>query len=182
MARLAGKSPRGLKRLVNTYRLIRVMRGPTGIVDLEQGAQRKTALYPYLLFALACEVGLTTETATLVAEIAVRSAPQQEFHPLVACLFLDEDRANEDLDEVQERLHERLRAEGAREGVLAAVRAVYLAAADPELSGPCATSVGSGEAASIRTDPVFAHRNAASERFAEAFAEAARFTFRPRGR
>ena len=27
MARLAGKSPRGLKRLVNTYRLIRVMRG-----------------------------------------------------------------------------------------------------------------------------------------------------------
>src|SRR5262249_31497061 len=31
MALLAGKSPRGLKRLVNTYRLIRVMRGPAGI-------------------------------------------------------------------------------------------------------------------------------------------------------
>ena len=177
MAPLAGKSPRGLKRLVNTYRLIRVMRGPTGIVDLEKGGQGKTALYPYLLFALACEVGLATETATLVAEIAVRSAPHQEFHPLVACLFSDEDRRDEDLDEAQARLHERLRAEGARESVLAAVRAVYR-----ELSGPRATGLDSGEAASIRTDPAFADRNAASERFAEAFAEAARFTFRPRGR
>jgi hypothetical protein len=182
MARLAGKSPRGLKRLVNTYRLIRVMRGPTGIVDLEKGGPGKTALYPYLLFALACEVGLTTETATLVAEIAVRSAPQQGFHPLVACLFSDQDRRDEDLDEEQERLHERLRAEGAREGVVAAVRAVYLAAAGRELSGPRAASSDLGEAASIRADPAFADRNAASERFAEAFAEAARFTFRPRGR
>jgi KAP family P-loop domain len=184
MASLAGKSPRGLKRLVNTYRLIRVMRGPAGIVDLEQGGAAKIPLYPYLLFALACEVGLTTEAAALVAEVAVRSEPHKEFHPLVVCLFDDKDLDNEDLDDVQARLRERLDAEGARDAVLTAARAVYLAAAghDPSQPRVTGTSLDSVEAASLKSEPAFADRNPAAERFAEAFTEAARFTFRPRSR
>jgi hypothetical protein len=180
MALLAGKSPRGLKRLVNTYRLIRVMRGPAGIADLEQGSAAKPPLYPCLLFALACEVGLTTEAAALVAEIAIRDAPQEEFHPLVVCLFDDEDLDEGDLDEAQVRLRERLDAEGARKAVLAALRTVYLAAAGASPSGPRKTA--SADAVSPRHDSAFADRNTARERFAEAFAEAARFTFRPRSR
>jgi hypothetical protein len=187
MALLAGKSPRGLKRLINTYRLIRVMRGPAGIVDLEEGQPEKTPLYPWLLFALACEVGLTTETAALVAEIAVRKAPGERFHPLVACLFGEgsvDELAGEDrdkvtgeggLDKTQARLRERLDAEGAREAVLSAVRAGYLAAAGRDPSAARGT-------ASPRADLAFANRNAEDERFAEAFAEAGRFTFRPRNR
>jgi hypothetical protein len=179
MALLAGKSPRGLKRLVNTYRLIRVMRGPTGIADLEQGGAGKTPLYPWLLFALACEVGLTTETAALVAEIAARSAPNEDFHPLVGSLF-----GEEGLDDAQIRLRKHLDLEGTRDAVLTAVRAVYLAAAGRDPSEPRVTGAGSDstEAAPARADPAFGKRDAANERFAEAFAEAARFTFRPRSR
>jgi hypothetical protein len=106
MALLAGKSPRGLKRLVNTYRLIRVMRGPTGIVDLEHGGASSAPLYPYVLFALACEVGLTTETAELVAEVASRRALNEEFHPLVACFLSDHEP-----DDAQKMLRKRLIAE-----------------------------------------------------------------------
>lgn len=174
MAPLAGKSPRGLKRLVNTYRLIRVMRGPTGIADLEQGVSGNTPLYPYLLFALACEVGLTSETAALVAEIAVRRAPYQGFHPLVVCASTDEVR-----DKAQASLRKRLEAEGARDAVLTALRAVYLAAAGRDPSVPGVVVPSSDSAKAERTDPAFADRR---ERFTEAFAEAARFTFRPRSR
>ncbi|WP_084799461.1 P-loop NTPase fold protein [Bradyrhizobium sp. Ai1a-2] len=171
MVQLAGKSPRGLKRLVNTYRLIRVMRGPVGIADLEQGSAGKSPLYPYLLFALACEVGLKTETAGLVAEMARRSAPHGQFHPLVVCLFPDGQR-----DDTQARLHGHLVASGARVAVLAALRAVYIAAAG---RNSFETTLDY-EAALPGEDAAFADRDAASERFAEAFAEAARFTFRPR--
>lgn len=177
MALLAGKSPRGLKRLVNTYRLIRVMRGPTGIADLEEGDADKPPLYPYLLFALACEVGLTTETTALVAEVAeveARLPVHGEFHPLVMLLFTDKH-----FNDAQARLHERLDAEGARDAVLTAVRAVYLAAAGHD---PSSAILDSTEAVIPSEDPVFADRNATSERFAEAFAEAARFTFRTRSR
>ena len=179
MAPLAGKSPRGLKRLVNTYRLIRVMRGPTGIADLEQGHAGRTALYPYLLFALACEVGLATETAALVAEIAVRRAPQEDVHPLVACLL-----GNDPLDDAQARLRARLEAEGVRDAVLTSVRAVYVAAAgrDPTETRLSGTGFDAPRAASPPPEPALADRNAAGERFVEAFGEAARFTFRPRSR
>jgi hypothetical protein len=180
MGLLAGKSPRGLKRLVNTYRLIRVMRGPTGIADLEEGSPGKAPLYPYLLFALAGEVGLTTETAALFAEIAIRSAPNEHFHPLLDCLVEDKD-----LDDAQAQLRKRLDAEGARGAVLTALRAVYVAAAgrDPSERRQTDGSLGGvGDASPPQSDPIFANRNAAGERFAEAFMEAARYTFRPRSR
>jgi hypothetical protein len=57
------------------------------------------------------------------------SAPHEDFHPLVASLFTDEDLDDEGLDGAQARLRERVDAEGARDAVLTAVRAVYLAAA-----------------------------------------------------
>jgi hypothetical protein len=160
MAPLAGKSPRGLKRLVNTYRLIRVMRGPAGIADLERGGAGKAPLYPYLLFALACEVGLKTETASSVAEIAGGSAPDGEVLPLVHAVFAGSAPL------------ERLEAEGALEGMRTALRAVYLAAGgrDPALAA-------SAKASSPWVEQAFKVRG---ERFTEAFAEAARFTFRPR--
>ncbi|MDO9562892.1 MAG: P-loop NTPase fold protein, partial [Bradyrhizobium sp.] len=163
MALLAGKSPRGLKRLVNTYRLIRVMRGPTGIVDLERGGESRAPLYPYLLFALACEVGLTTETTELVAKIAGRSAPEEKFHPLVVCFM------SEHLDGDQALLRARLNAEGALTAVFTALGAVYVAAAGRNPSEPL-------------TEAGFANRHVTTERFVEAFAAAARFTFRPRSR
>ncbi len=146
MALLAGKSPRGLKRLVNTYRLIRVMRGPAGIADLEEGAAGKAPLYPYLLFALACEVGLTTETAALVADMAVRK-PTSGLHPLVDCLLADEDLshdvlADRSLDEAQVELRDCLDHEGMRVAVLTAARAVYVAATGGD---PSKTVVGGAE-------------------------------------
>ena len=183
MAPLAGKSPRGLKRLVNTYRLTRVMRGSTGIADLEAGSTGKTPLYPYLLFALACEVGLTTETAALVAEVAGRNLPDDGLHPLVTCLFPD-DPADEGLDDTQTRLRERLDAEGMRAAVLTAVHAVYVAAAggDPLETRVTDTGLDNPGKAPQREDKIFVDRKTGSERFAQAFPEAARFTFRPRNR
>ncbi|WP_186293997.1 P-loop NTPase fold protein [Bradyrhizobium guangdongense] len=184
MAPLAGKSPRGLKRLVNTYRLIRVMRGPTGIADLEAGGAGKTPLYPYLLFALACEVGLTTETAALVAEIAGQNLPTDGLHPLVACLLPNQELVKESLDDAQIRLRERLNDEGMRAAVLTALRAVYVAAAGRDPSETRVTNTGpdiSANALQIE-DEIFVDRKTGSERFAQAFAEAARFTFRPRNR
>jgi len=99
-------------------------------------------------------------------------------------LFAHGDLGDEELDNAQAQLRERLDAEGARDGVLTAVRAVYLAATGHDPSKPHATGTGldSAEAASRRTDPAFVDGSAASGRFAEAFAEAARFTFRPRRR
>jgi hypothetical protein len=65
------------------------------------------------------------------------------------------------------------------DAVLTALRAVYLtvAARDPTVTG-----LDFAEPASPVEDPAFDDRNAVSERFAEAFAEAARFTLRPRNR
>jgi KAP-like P-loop domain-containing protein len=180
MALLAGKSPRGLKRLVNTYRLIRVMRGPAGITDLVAGAAGKTSpLYPYLLFALACEVGLTTETAALVADMAARKPPSEGFHPLLDCLFADEN-----LDDAQVQLRKCLDADGMRVALLTAVRAAYVAAAgdDPLKKRPTGTGSDTADGEPQRDDPAFAGHRAGSERFAEAFAVAARFTFRPHSR
>ncbi|MGY3149293.1 energy-coupling factor transporter ATP-binding protein EcfA2 [Bradyrhizobium sp. USDA 3397] len=182
MAPLAGKSPRGLKRLVNTYRLIRVMRGSTGIPDLEHGRSGARPLYPYLLFALACEVGLTTETAALLIDVANRQVPLTGRHPLVNCVLADSDAVGQ-LDEEQTALRDRLDQEGMRSAVLTAVRAVYIAASN---GNPAETRVsGTGLSSSenvVRHDAIFENRMGGSERFTEAFSEAARFTFRPRNR
>jgi len=83
------------------------------------------------------------------------------------------------LNDAQTRLHKRLYAEGARDAVLTALRAVYLAAAGRD---PSATYLDSAAPVSLVEDQAFEDRNAASERFAEAFAEAARFSFRPHSR
>ena len=61
---------------------------------------------------------------------------------------------------------------------------IYVAAAgrDPTETRLSGTGFDSPGAASPPPEPALADRNAAGERFVEAFGEAARFTFRPRSR
>jgi hypothetical protein len=75
MAGLVGKSPRSLKRLVNTYRLMRVMQSEEASKRSQSGDAQNPPTFPFLLFALACEVGLkSASVAAIVA--ALRSDPE----------------------------------------------------------------------------------------------------------
>ncbi|MET4323603.1 hypothetical protein [Bradyrhizobium sp. RT5a] len=153
------------------------MRGPKGLADLE-GDESKAPLYPYLLFALACEVGLKTETAALVAQIAAVKTTHKVMHPLVVCLFSD-DEVEQSLTPLQIQLRERIRKDDVGQALFIAVRAVYLAATgqDPRESKPAEF----GEEMSALSDPIFVHYRAQNDHFLQAFAEAARFTFRSSG-
>ena len=70
------------------------------------------------------------------------------------------------------------------EGMRAAVHAVYVAAAggDPLETRVTDTGLDNPGKAPQREDKIFVDRKTGSERFAQAFPEAARFTFRPRNR
>jgi hypothetical protein len=65
---LAAKSPRAVKRLINTYRLFRVRLDGRDLDIFLGDGDDEAAAYRAVLFALACEVGLPPATMTFVGK------------------------------------------------------------------------------------------------------------------
>ncbi len=68
MGPLAAKSPRAVKKMINLYRLLRVRYTDENLDDFLADGKPGVPSYRELLFALACENGLSAETRTKIRE------------------------------------------------------------------------------------------------------------------
>ena len=78
MGELAAKSPRGLKRLVNSYRLMRVLQTEAESIQTVQGSNGEAPSAPFILFALACEVGLSGATIEAILALLKSDTGKQD--------------------------------------------------------------------------------------------------------
>ena len=131
---LAAKSPRAVKRLVNTYRLIRVrLEGQALKSFLEKGTDGIPS-HKALLFTLACEVGLPPATMSAVAK-ALNELNDDEWNQLDSQIVLHRD------DSPEERMKLRLKSRATADLIDALIEAKRLTdfyqvleEAKPELS------------------------------------------------
>ncbi|HEY0412129.1 MAG TPA: P-loop NTPase fold protein [Allosphingosinicella sp.] len=82
---LAAKSPRAVKRLINTYRLIRVRLDGPELDSFLGSGDEDAAAYRAVLFALACEVGLPPATMTKIGK-TIMAMDKQAWSEFIARL------------------------------------------------------------------------------------------------